>query len=594
MSRLAVLALITASLCCPTALGQSIPEGTTAFEHGGDWTAASQTAVFSDTSTLDLDGTLLPDLVLKVGVSIAVMHDVGKIIARSTPVSSCWDFDVIPAFGSQPPSIVYVDADGLHTTSIVDGPPRAWQSTPLLLTPLGSGSLVQVADIDHDGDMDVVGFNATLNAFHTFIWNGSSYVLFGSPLTVPVAVEAFELFDRVGNGSALLELAAASADSFTVLTLGGSVTATRGGPQYTTDDLCIVRHGDTDAEWAAWLYTQDAGTTNEVQRIAFGQSTIGTGYTVPAAAKAAKLDAGDMTGDGRDDIVLNIAETFEVGLATNTGTTSPSLSMSTDMRIDPIPHHSNDPADANPLNGAVPNIAADLDSDGDKDVALPYEIDNLVATPKDIYIRRSGLIDETTMQPTLTGPNGPELELHGHSADTSDLVIHVAAPATMPTAPGGSLPYIELTCWKQDTINDTIPSAPHSGPHYLPLVAGTPSYTFTIDLGEYGTTFDSIWFWTQRIVSADDDTEGTILAVHPASNHAFASYLVGTPEGDALAAYLVEIQTGPPIPVTITPIFTGGGGTGGGGLPLECIGPHDDDDIPRPPTGTGGTTGGGG
>ncbi|MFK7738786.1 MAG: hypothetical protein AB8H80_00580 [Planctomycetota bacterium] len=582
MNHIHSLALGTAALAASTGLLAQTFSGN-GFAQTTDQALGPQ-AHFRRSAIVDLDDSKLPDLVQIAQQNLWVHFEPGRLVAKSLAIAGCIDFDVRAATPIHPAQIVAADPSGLHLIHIAPDPQSAvvgaqkFVQTTILTAPQNQNSLVRVRDVTGDGLEDLVAYDANTDTFVALIANASNgWMLLPIGSGNGDTVLDFEVYSPDGANS---RIAAMTATGIRVIDqLGDEVFATV-QTDLAANSMCIVDHGGAIG-WLTWLCTN---TTTGLQELHLLAPTGSQKHTLPAAIEATSMVAGDLNADDLDDLVLNLPDTFELAFVPNLGSaTAPSFQPTQTLEIHGIPYLSNDPAHANPANGARPAIT-DVDNDGDEDVVMAHDDsfeNNRPETGKNIYVWRNNLVDATPNQVHLQNPSG---------GSTIDLPLYEGAEyvMTLPLEANNNVgaTHIETTVWrKADPASDLDGDVFFKAHTELATSNGSNAYSIPVSLGPVDpATSQQIWMWSQRMIQKD--TTGDVVEVWPAKNYAVGIYTPASPVAAFLAAFGIQGgETLRLVPASATGAFfvLGNAEPPGGGLPVECTGNHPDEIPPKPP-----------
>ncbi|HOU92432.1 MAG TPA: FG-GAP-like repeat-containing protein, partial [Polyangiaceae bacterium] len=212
------------------------------------------------------------------------------------------------------------DADGCEADctlpacgNAVDDPGEVCWASPQDLTAGTSPVMVTAADLDGDGSSDLVSVNQGSSDVSVFLADGAGGFL--PAATYPVGEAPVEAATADFDGDGSLDLAVAGPDTVTVLLNAGDGTFSTAGPldvpttaarglavgDFNSDgypDVAVGEHTNNAALTFCLLAGDGAG--------GFTQSTVSaTGpFHVPPTGTGFLLDAGDVNGDGRDDLAV--------------------------------------------------------------------------------------------------------------------------------------------------------------------------------------------------------------------------------------------------------------------------------------------------
>ncbi len=525
--RIIALSLVLAAPCLltPSAAALQALPGTPSVS-----VIPSATATFTRCVAGELSGDLLPEVAILRGSEVLLAFGPGLYDAVLTLPRPANDLAVLPAaIANAKGTLLLVNSLGLQRVTF-DASTDGFTTTNLATGDWADALLVRVADLDGDGDQDIVGLKSNRRDLLFLIGQGGVYSPFPG-FSVPQDVFDAVPFDR--NGDGICEIGLRSATAVAVFDAGGALLAYHSvAPGGASSAIARVREGNVDE--LAWVY-RPSSAADQVLRMLRASGLSSTLAIGPKGVVA--MASGDFDGDADVDLLLSQQDTHDLLLHvhTSTGTGSPPIYFGTSVSdLYPVP---NGGAGSASGNLAWP-VFVDVDLDGDLDLAQP------VQQTSDLFVFRTRAEDEGLLQPTI-------------DAESTYFTFDGSAPSPltfdviMPTANVSAATHIEYTLWKKPSAALPTEAAAVSTKLYT-LHPGVTRYTIAIDIPEPGNGFTAIYFFTQRLVTGGTSPTN----VFPGS--AFAFFMRANQSSQENEDYAVGLTGSGPLIVIPTEQVEGG------------------------------------
>lgn len=269
----------------------------------------------------------------------------------------------------------------------------------------------------------------------------------------------------------------------------------------------VVRKGTGLRQRVAWIADDGAGDVLRLLDTQVAEVLLGN-------IDAVGITRWDHDKDGDDDLAISHQAGWNLRLLTNVGNAFNTVAQKVLVT---------GPSGAADTNVAWPTVA-DLDGDGDEDVFIPVQVDEM------IFVHRGEAIEHRDFLPELLQP---VYFNHGSFEQGSLPRGYLQVRAAGATAVPPDATHMELVLWRKDDPDTSTDRLPEQGRSFLFLKELAPYYTGIID---YEAPDLAVYFWMQRYVKVVNDE---VEHAYPAAIYALTA---DSPHGGDVLTYLLEIE----------------------------------------------------
>lgn len=215
---------------------------------------------------------------------------------------------------------------------------------------------VELADIDADGDLDIMGLDPTGASIHVRLNDGAGSWTSASSITLPSSMDRFVTLNWQGN--ARPEIAGISSSGLIVVNTAGVQQAAYS----TTGTLNMLGRLDTPSAYDQLAWVEGPfGSGPAYTASVYSSAGLLSSRAIPTGEVPAALGTGTWGTDGYDDLAIAYEGSFEVSIVDYDGSNLGTVS-ATSMIPTPYTDYGG--------NNQAPVVFADMDFDGKPDAVM--------------------------------------------------------------------------------------------------------------------------------------------------------------------------------------------------------------------------------
>jgi len=468
-------------------------------EHAHAWPqGAGSSGAFTRGVATDFDGDLVADVTILDGDQPVTFLGIDEWLAPTNLPLTANDIDALA--GASPDgrgALAVASASGIQLVWLAEAT-HAFATSTLAAGAFAGSKLVRTGDLDGDGATDILALDADGLTFRPLLAQSAGGYASGASFTAIHTVRDALLLRW--DGDLPLEVAVLSDEGVEVYDQDGSVlnvfsSVLPGGC------LCVLRQAGQAQDRLAWIteYAPPASQWLMVLSPAGSSDVIDLG-----ALDAVAAVNGDYDLDGDDDVL--ISHRYSHDLLWFENRRSPSDPLGPTFTTDGLRTFQVGPPDTEAPDNEASPVAADLDRDGDLDIAFAVEL-----TGELRVLRGEPVVEDDQRCAALSGA----YELLA-GAPQGTLTLSLAQPAAMPSG----ATHLEVDLWRQADLGQSL-EAQAVGHLVLPIASWPMSVPVAIP--EATSTFGAIYHVQVRL--AEHGAYGQRLDAWPPQGMAFTVVL---------------------------------------------------------------------